>query len=287
MDNAIEISHLTKHYDGFSLKDVSFNLPSGSIMGFIGENGAGKTTTIKAILNLIHRDSGQIRVLGQDNLSGEKFFKAQTGVVFADQNFPGDLTTADIKRIMKNIYTDWDNALYDAYLDRFELPRSKKIRDFSKGMRMKLSIVTALSHRPKLLILDEATTGLDPVVRSEILDVFQAFVCDDEHAILLSSHITSDMEKIADYITFIHDGRILCAEAKDDLIYGHGILKCPSDQFSVLDLGDDLIGFRRSNFGVEALIKNPEHFKRHFPDAIIDTPSLEDIMLFYTKGAKK
>ncbi|MDO4288612.1 MAG: ABC transporter ATP-binding protein [Eubacterium sp.] len=284
MNYAIEIKNLTKHYKDFSLKDVSFSLPAGSIMGFIGENGAGKTTVIKAILNLIHRDGGSICVLGQDNVAGEGHFKARTGVVLADQSFPPDFSPKDLNAIMKNIYPSWDSALFFDHCARFGLPKDKKIKVFSKGMKMKLFIITALAHRPELLILDEATTGLDPIVRSEILDLFQAFIADEGHSILISSHITSDLEKIADYITFIHQGKILCSETKDDLIEGHGLLKCSAQQFSALDLGDDLVGLRRFSFGVEALIKDPGPFKRHFPDTIVDVPTLEDIMLFYTKG---
>ena len=287
MDYAIEINNLTKHYDGFTLDHISFNLPSGCIMGFIGENGAGKTTTIKALLNLIHKDSGKIRILGKDPLEEERAVKEQIGIVLADQTFPYDFNAKEIRMIMQNIYQSWDNDLYQQYLNRFKLPEHKKIKALSKGMRMKLSIATALSHHPKLLILDEATSGLDPIIRNEILDLFQEFITDESHAVLMSSHISSDLEKIADYITFIHNGKLLFSEPRDNLFYNHGILKCSAEQFSVLDLGSDLIGYCRSSFGIEALIKDPDSLRSHFPDTIIDPPTLDDFMLFYTKGAQQ
>lgn len=288
MDNhyAIEIKNLNKRYNDFGLKNVSFSLPTGSIMGFIGENGAGKTTTIKALLNMIWADSGQMKLLGKDTIKDEKTIKENLGVVFADQTFPDDLKAAEITKIMKNIYKTWDADLFTIYLNRFNLPPNKDMKALSKGMKMKLSIATALSHRPRLLILDEATSGLDPVVRNEMLDIFQEFIEDENHSVLLSSHITSDLERIADYITFISDGQILLSESKDDLIYGYGILKCSPAQYTGLSLGND-IRIRRSSFDVQVLIKDPTAFKKAHPDIIVDTPSLEDIMLFYTRGEKQ
>lgn len=281
--NAIEIKNLSKHYSGFSLKDVSFSLPTGSIMGFIGENGAGKTTTIKALLGLIRHDGGTMQILGKDAGKDEKGIKKDLGVVFADQNFPDDLRPPEITKIMGNIYKTWDKALFGDYLARFSLPSDKRLKDLSKGMKMKLSIAAALSHRPKLLILDEATSGLDPVVRNEILDIFQEFIEDEEHSILMSTHITSDLERIADYITFIHDGQILFSEPKDTLIEDHGIIKCSPSQFETLEL-TDVVGVHRSSFDVQALIKHPAAAKNRYRDLIVDTPNIEDIMLFYTKG---
>lgn len=284
--NAIEIKNLSKHYPGFSLKDVSFSLPSGSIMGFIGENGAGKTTTIKALLGLIRPDSGTMQILGLDTAQNGKDIKKELGVVFADQNFPDDLRPPEITRIMGNIYKTWDKALFEDYLSRFRLPADKRLKDLSKGMKMKLSIAAALSHRPRLLILDEATSGLDPVVRNEILDIFQEFIEDEDHSILMSSHITSDLERVADYITFIHNGQILFSEPKDALIESHGIVKCSPNQFETLTL-TDVVGIQRSSFDVQALVKNPAAVRNRYRDMIIDPPSLEEIMLFYTKGDQK
>ncbi|WP_195267298.1 ABC transporter ATP-binding protein [Eubacterium sp. 1001713B170207_170306_E7] len=284
--NAIEIKNLSKHYSGFSLKDVSFSLPSGSIMGFIGENGAGKTTTIKALLGLIRPDSGTLQILGRDTSKDEKDIKKNLGVVFADQNFPDDLRPPEITKIMGNIYKTWDKALFENYLSRFRLPLDKRLKDLSKGMKMKLSIAAALSHRPRLLILDEATSGLDPVVRNEILDIFQEFIEDEDHSILMSSHITSDLERIADYITFIHDGQILFSEPKDTLIEDHGIVKCSPGQLEALAL-TDVVGIQRSSFDVQVMIKNPAAFRNRCREIIVDLPSLEEIMLFYTKGDTK
>lgn len=255
-------------------------------MGFIGENGAGKTTTIKAILNYIHTSSGHIELLGMDHLKDEKAIKERIGVVFADQNFPEDLRTKEISKIMRFIYKNWDDALFDHYINRFNLPTNKRFKDFSKGMKMKLSIATAFAHHPDLLILDEATSGLDPVVRNEILDLFQEFIEDENHSILMSSHITSDLDRIADYITFIHNGKLLFSEPKDDLIYNYGIVKCSTSQYESLKF-DNAIGFQSSNFGVEVLIKNPDVFRNQHKDIIVDPPTIEDIMLFHIKGVKK
>ena len=255
-------------------------------MGFIGENGAGKTTTIKALLGLIRPDSGTMQILGLDTAQNEKDIKKELGVVFADQNFPDDLRPPEITRIMGNIYKTWDKALFEDYLSRFRLPADKRLKDLSKGMKVKLSIAAALSHRPRLLILDEATSGLDPVVRNEILDIFQEFIEDEDHSILMSSHITSDLERVADYITFIHNGQILFSEPKDALIESHGIVKCSPNQFETLTL-TDVVGIQRSSFDVQALVKNPAAVRNRYRDMIIDPPSLEEIMLFYTKGDQK
>ncbi|WP_286947685.1 ABC transporter ATP-binding protein, partial [Acetobacterium sp. UBA5834] len=218
MTNAIEIKNLNKNYQDFQLKDVSFKVPRGSIVGFIGENGAGKTTTIKAILNLIKRDGGTIEMLGMDNLKDEKKIKASVGVVMDGCNFHDNLKTGDISKMLASIYKNWNQKLYQQYLKKFKLPENKIIKEFSRGMKMKLQIAVALSHEPELLILDEATSGLDPIVREEILDVFMEFIQDEEHAILISSHITSDLDKIADYIVFIHQGEILLDEEKETLL---------------------------------------------------------------------
>ena len=204
MKNCLEIKDLCKSYGDFALNHVNLTIPGGTIMGLIGENGAGKTTTIKCILNLIRRDSGTITILGKDNVADERAAKLEVGVVLDECFFHDSLRPKDLKRILGPVYPTWDDNLYADYLKKFKLPEEKLIKEFSRGMKMKLSLAAALAHQPRLLILDEATAGLDPVVRDEILDEFLSFICDEDHAILISSHITSDLEKAADYITYIH-----------------------------------------------------------------------------------
>ena len=226
MDNAIELKNVCKHYSGFELKNVSFNVPTGCIMGFVGENGAGKTTILKAILNLINIDNGQIKVLGEDSKSINNSLKEKIGVAFDDSYFGDALCADDVSLIMKNTFKSWDDAVYQGYIQRFSLPHKKIFKEYSKGMKMKLTLAVALSHHSKLLILDEATSGLDPIVRDEILDIFLEFIQDEEHTILISSHIISDLEKVSDYITFINKGEVLFSKEKDELIYNYGIVKC-------------------------------------------------------------
>lgn len=285
--NGIELKNVTKQYKDFALRDVSFTVPQGSIMGLIGENGAGKTTTLRLILNMIRRDSGEINIFGQDNLKHEREIKAQIGVVLDRPCFNETLRLKDVRAIMRNIFRkQWDDALFDGYVRRFDLPDNKKIKEFSRGMSMKLSIAAALSHRPKLLILDEATSGLDPIIRSEILDVFLDFIQDEEHSILVSSHITSDLEKIADYITFIHDGRVALSEPKDKLMYEYGILKCAQDLFDALTR-EEVAGYRKTAFGYEVLVRDKEAIARKYEGAVLDNAALEDIMLYMVKGEQK
>lgn len=285
MNEALIVKGLNKTYQDFSLKDVSFSLPNGSIMGLVGENGAGKTTTLKAILNLVSRESGEVQILGLDNINSEKIIKEQIGVVFDESNFHDNLTTNDISKIMSNIYKKWDTILFENYLKSFKLPKNKIIGEFSRGMKMKLGIAAALSHHPKMLILDEATGGLDPIAREEILDIFLEFIQDEEHSILLSSHVTSDLDKIADYITFIHDGQIVFSKSKDDLIDNMGILKCGSNDFKNLDRGQ-VLRYRKSQFGYEVLINKKAEFIVTHPNFVVDHISIEDIMLFYIRGDK-
>ena len=222
MKYALEIEHLSKDYGSFRLEDVSFAIPGGTIMGLIGENGAGKSTTIKCILNLIRRDGGTIRVLGMDNLQEERSAKEAIGVVLDESTFHDTLRPTEVGQVLKHLYKSWDAPLFAQYLDKFGLPRKKTIKEFSKGMKTKLSIAAALSARPRLLILDEATSGLDPVVRDEILDEFLTFIQDEDHAVLISSHITSDLEKAADYVTYLHRGRVAVQGAKDELLETYG-----------------------------------------------------------------
>lgn len=276
----LKIENLSKSYDDFTLKDVGFNLPKGSIMGLVGENGAGKTTIIKLILNLINRESGKIEIFGLDNIENEHKIKEKIGVVLDESYFHDNLNVKDINLIMSNIYNNWDKPVFLYYIKRFKLPMDKIVKDFSKGMKMKLSIAVALSHDPQFLILDEPTSGLDPIVRSEILDIFLEFIQDEEKSILFSTHITSDLDKIADFVTFIHEGEIIFSETKDDMINNFGIIKCGKEDFSRIDK-EDIVGFRKSQFGYEVLINEKQQNKVKYENYIIDSVNLEDIMLLY------
>lgn len=286
MSDILKVNGLSKSYPGFKLNKVSFSLPHGSIMGFIGENGAGKTTTLKAILNLISKDSGEIKLFGLDNIRDEKEIKELIGVVFDESCFHDTLSLKNISRIMGNIYRNWDDSLFDSYVKDFKLPKDKTVKQFSRGMKMKLCIAAALAHHPKLLILDEATSGLDPVVREEILDIFLDFIQDEEHSILLSSHITSDLDKIADYITFIHEGEIVFSKAKDDLVDSMGVLKCGLNDFEKLDPAQ-IVRYRKGQFCYEVLIDDKSGFSSKNRDCIVDPVSIEEIMLFYVRGRMK
>lgn len=224
--NVIEINNITKDYGDFKLDNVSFSVPEGSVCGFIGQNGAGKTTTIKAILDVIGIDSGEIFVFGEDMKANSARLREDIGVVFDEMGFHEFMTGKDINIMMKNIYKNWDEEVFFNYLKEFSLPAKKKCGDFSRGMRMKLQIAVALSHNAKLLIMDEPTSGLDPIVRNEMLQIFREYVVEEEHTILLSSHITGDLEKIADEVVFIDGGKIVLAGNKDEILEKHGLLKC-------------------------------------------------------------
>ncbi len=283
MVNAIELEGVTKDYGNFMLDNISFQVPKGCIMGFIGENGAGKTTTLKAILNLIRINSGNIKVLGLDYVKDEKKIKEQIGVVFDESYFHDNLTLGYISKIMSNIYSNWQEEVFEQYIMKLKLPKDKIIKEFSRGMKMKLSIAAALSHQAKLLILDEATSGLDPIVRDEILDIFMEFIQNEEHTILLSSHITSDLEKVADYITFIHNGRIVFCKSKDDLIYNYGVVHCGQEEYKKLDK-KHTVGVRKSQFGFEVMIDNKKELERRKEGLVIDNTSIEEIVLFKVRG---
>ncbi len=285
-ENAIEIKGLTKKYDGFTLDDITFDVPKGSVMGFIGQNGAGKTTTIKAIFNIISCDAGTINVLGLDNTEHEYEIKEDIAAVFDELPFHEDFNAKQISIVLSSVYKNWDNEKYKELLTRFSLPEKKKIKQFSKGMKMKLQIATALSHNAKLLIMDEATTGLDPVVRNEILDIFREYLQDGERSILMSSHITSDLEKIADCVTFIDKGKILISGYKDDILETHGLLKCSKSDYENIDK-EDIISARITDFGVDAMVSDREMCNKKYSGAIIDKTTLEEIMLFYVNRDKK
>lgn len=284
--NAIEIKGITKRYDGFTLDDLSFNVPKGSIMGFVGQNGSGKSTTINTILNIIRADEGSVSVFGLDNIKDEKEIKKNISAVFDELPFHESLNAKNLDSILKRIFDEWSSETFYDYLDRFALPSKKKFGKFSKGMKMKLQIAAALSHNPKLLIMDEATTGLDPVVRNEILDIFLEFLQSDEHSILMSSHITSDLEKIADSVTFIDKGKLLITGYKDDVLDSHGILKCSKRDYESIDK-NDIISARMTEFGAEALVSNKAECLKKYSGAVIDPASLDDIMVYYVNRNKK
>ena len=285
MENNLEVKNLCKKYNGFELKDINLELPKGMIMGLIGENGAGKTTTIKAILNMINRDSGKIEIFGLDNIKDGKQIKEDIGVVLDDSFLSEYLNPIDINKIMKNIYKNWDEKLYFKYIEDFKLPKDKMSKEYSSGMKMKLKIAVALSHNPKLLILDEPTSGLDPVARNEILDIFQDFIQDEEKSILVSSHITSYLEHIADYITFINNGEIVLTKTRDELLENYGIVKCSADDFEEIDK-NDFVKYKKNRYEYEILVEDKFEFKRKYKFEIIDKPTIEDIMLIYIKGEK-
>ena len=279
--NNILVRDLCKQFDGFLLDHVSFQVPKGRIVGFIGENGAGKSTTINLILDELKRDNGQIQIFGKENTISA--VKEDIGVVFDECNFHDVFNVSDIEKILSGVYKSWDSNLYRQYLKKFKIPERKQIGSFSKGMKMKLSIICAMAHKPKLLILDEATTGLDPVVRDEMLDLFLEFIQDEECSIFFSSHITSDIQKIADYVILIHQGKIIFEEQKDDLVYHFGIVKCGREKFASIS-PDDYIIHRVTNVSVECLVRDKEAIRRKYKDIVIDNATLEDIMLFYIKG---
>lgn len=284
MDNILEVRNLTKQYADFTLDHVSFSIPKGTIMGLIGENGAGKSTTINAILDLIHKDDGTVTFWGQE-LSSAKQLKEDIGVVFDGINFYETLTAAKVGKISQTAYKQWDDRLYREYLNRFQLPTDKEIKTFSKGMKMKLCIAVALSHRPKLLILDEATSGLDPVMRDDILDVFLEFVQDEEHSIMISSHITTDLEKVADSITFIHQGKVLFCKAKDELLYHYGIIRCGAAIFDEIDKSE-ILAYRKEDYQWNVLVADKEKARRRYKNAVVDDAAIDDILLLYVKGER-
>ncbi len=284
MEAALQVIDLTKTYPGFKLDHVSFTLPQGAVMGLIGENGAGKSTTIKAILDLIRKEDGTVTFWGR-KLSESKQLKEDIGVVFGQGNFYETLTPTQIGSISAAAYTQWDQATYEGYLTRFQLPKDKVLKTFSNGMRTKLGIAVALSHHPKLLILDEATSGLDPVVREDILDVFWEFVQEEHHSILMSSHITSDLEKIADCITFLHQGKLLFCKPKDELRYRYGVLRCGEAQFKRLDSSEILV-YRKEPCQIDVLVADKEAARRRHPDMVVDDATIDDILLLYVKGER-
>lgn len=287
MENILELQQICKSFpkSNFILDKLSFSLPYGSILGFVGENGAGKTTTIGCILNTVRKDSGMVKLFGKEMRDTDTDIREKIGVVYDGDNFPGFWTAKQLSQVMEGIYTQWDNALFQKYLDDFHLPVKQKIKNYSRGMTMKLAIAVALSHHPQLLILDEATSGLDPIMRDEMLDVFLEFVQEESHSILLSSHITSDLEKVADYITFIHNGKLILTASKNDLVYHYAVMRCRESQFLALDPGD-IIAYRKRDFQIDVLVDNGKEAQRKYKDAVVDHVSVDEIMLLLVKGER-
>ena len=286
MSNVIEVEGLCKRYDGFAIENLNLSIPQGGIMGFIGANGAGKTTTIYSILNIIPVDAGRIQIFGKDYKKDEQEIKQDIGVVFDEMGYHEIMTPLQISRMMKSIYHNWSETEFAKYLERFGLPYKKRCGTFSRGMRMKLQIAVALSHGAKLLIMDEPTSGLDPVVRNEMLDIFQEFVEEEDHTILLSSHIIEDLERIADEIAFIDKGRILLADNKDVILEQHAILKGKKQDISKIR-SEDMVGVKRSAYGVEILVQDAPACRRRYPEFLCEPASLEDIMLYYVSRESK
>ena len=281
--NAIELSHINKSFGDFAIRDLSLTVPSGTICGLVGENGAGKSTTIRLLMGALRPDSGTAQVLGVDT-SSPAFLqvKEDVGVVLDEAYFPESLNAVQVGKILANTYCRWDQALYEGFLDRFQLPRAQAFKDYSRGMQMKLAIAAALSHHPKLLVLDEATAGLDPIVRDEVLDIFNVFTREEDHSILISSHILSDLEKLCDYIAFLHQGELLFCEEKDQLLEEYGIFTDSAEQLECL-MPEAIVAREANGYGgVRALVKRdlaPAGFQ-------LEKPTVEDIILFLVKGAK-
>ena len=284
--NVVELKDVTKDYGDFKLDQVSFTVPEGSVCGFIGQNGAGKTTTIKLMLDVIKADQGEIRLFGENIEKDSARLREDIGVVFDEMGFHEFMTGRDINIMMKNIYKNWDEDVFFDYLKRFSLPSRKQCGDFSRGMRMKLQIAVALSHHAKLLIMDEPTSGLDPIVRNEMLQIFREFVIEEDHTILLSSHITGDLEKLADEVVFINAGKIVLAGNKDDILEKHGLLKCKKSELEKIS-APLIVNVQPGTFGVEVLVNNRKACEKLYPQMVIEPATLEDIMLFYVNKDSK
>ncbi len=277
---AIEADGLAKHYKNFTLQDIRFRLPTGCIMGVIGENGAGKTTTMKLLLNAVQRDGGCVRVLGKDTASSDfHAVKEKIGVVMDTVGFPELMNAKEVRRILKNTYDEWDDDAFWGYLERFSLPDNKRFRSFSRGMKTKFGLACALSHHPSLLLLDEVTSGLDPVAREDVLSIFTDFTRDESHSILISSHMVGDLERICDYITFFHKGQILLCEEKDRLLEEYGLLRCAREELSSLD-PEAVRGRRETGYGVTALV-----LRAKLPQDLPVSPvSLEELFVYTVKN---
>ena len=277
--NAVEVKELTKKFKGFTLDHVSFSLPAGCIMGLVGENGAGKSTTLKLLLNMIQKDSGRITILGKDE---KNIDKNEIGVVFDECRFHESFTAKDINQVLKSIFQRWNEQQFFDYLNRFEVPSNKKLKEFSRGMKMKISIAAAVSHDAKLLLLDEPTSTLDPVVRDEMLDIFYDFISDEQHSIIISSHIVSDLEKVCDYIAFMHKGKMILCEEKDRLLQECRLAQMSEAEFSAIDK-DEITGSRKTPFGITAVIRKAAAAQIRNTQPI----NLEDLFVYMIRGEEK
>ncbi|KGM96330.1 sodium ABC transporter ATP-binding protein [Clostridium novyi A str. 4552] len=286
MDKILEVSNLRKEYDKFILDDINFTLDRGYIMGFIGPNGAGKSTTIKLIMNLIKKTSGEIKVFGKDNVRNERDIKEKIGFVYDESHFYEDLKVDTMKNIIASFYKNWNEDVFKKYIRDFDLDPKKKIKELSKGMKTKFQLAIALSHNAELIIMDEPTAGLDPIFRREILDILIDIIQDERKSIFFSTHITTDLDRIADYVTFINNGKIIFSQNKDEILENYAVVR------GGLDLLNDenkkyFIGLNKNSFGFEAIVKNKNEVKRIFKDkCIIERPKLEDIMIHTVRGER-
>ncbi|MCI8608573.1 MAG: ABC transporter ATP-binding protein [Firmicutes bacterium] len=281
--DCLNIQGLAKRYDGFYLDHIDLTVPRGAIVGLIGENGAGKSTMIKAALDLIQKDEGEAKFFGKTLAEEPIGLREEIGVVFDSLNFSEVLTMKQVGSICKNIYRNWDGQAWNHYMERFGLTSDRRLKDFSKGMKMKCSLAVALSHHARLLILDEPTSGLDPVVREEVLDLFLDFMQDEDHGILLSSHITSDLEKIADYIAFIHEGKLLFQKNKDEILYRYGVIRCSKKDFAAIDPAD-IVAYREEEYQVNVLTEDRDRAESRYGNMVVDKVSIDEIMNLYIKG---
>ena len=285
MQNILEVRDLGRSYVNFRLEHISFSIAGGTIMGLVGENGAGKSTTIRGILGLIRREGGEVLFCGEPLNTDSVAMKEQIGVVFDSLCFSPELTVEKAGKICRSIYSNWDEAYFQELLQQFSLLPKQKVKELSRGMSMKLSLVLAFAHHPKLLILDEPTSGLDPVVRDDLLDLFLEFVQDEEHAILISTHITSDLEKVADYVTFLHAGKLLLSKPKDELLWQYGILRCGEALFQKLE-SSEVLAWRKKDYSYDVLVPDREAILRKYPEAVIDQVTMDEILLLYVKGVQ-
>lgn len=286
MTNCIEVKGLVKQYSLFTLGPVDLTVPAGSIVGLIGENGAGKTTLLKCLLGINPPTAGEVRLLEREGGERDWESRERIGVVLDECMFSDILRAADVGAILGKTYRNWDQDLYDRTLKRFNLPRNLYLKEFSRGMKMKLSLAAALAHHPSLLVLDEATSGLDPVVRDELLDELMAFAAEADHAILMSSHITTDLEKAADYIAYLHRGKLILFEEKDRLLEEYGRLVCGKAEIGAVD-PVYIVGVRRGAYSAEALIRDKGAFCRRYPQMTVDPVSLDEIMVFMERGEQQ
>lgn len=280
MEKILELENVTKNFKDFSLKNISFSLERGYIMGFIGPNGAGKSTTIKLMMNLLKKDSGSIRIFGLDNVKDEISIKERIGFVYDENHFYEELTIQEMQNMIRPFYKNWNGDLFLLYVKKFNLPLKKQIKQLSKGMKMKFSLAIALSHQAELLIMDEPTSGLDPLVRSELLDILQELMQDEKKSVFFSTHITSDLDKIADYITFIDHGEILLSKTKDELLEEYAVVKGSKELLNKPNSGL-LIGIKENRYGFEALThRKMDVIQTYGGSVLLEKPTLEDIMIF-------